>query len=181
MRIVTILLFLFSVSLYSQSVNHNSDEFSSSSNISKVFTPIVLDAYQEQAKSKINDFYSYLNLWNKEDNLETKNEIKVAIKRLFVEDIKFQNFLNNGNTDLTLDQFLEKIKKEKSQFTISKIELDKIQGNFFEMKYTLTINNLDASNYNLLIDQKVFLLVEIKSFGTNKKRVWQLRMGEFSF
>lgn len=178
---IAIYMILFTISSFGQSANHTNSDYASNAAISKVFSPIVLDAYQDQAKAKINDFYSYLNLWSKETDSNTSNEIKDAIKTLFIDsNVKFQKIDSNTANFLTLDQFLESIKRDKLQFTISKIELNGIQNNFFEMKYVLEVKNF-KNKREIFSSQKVLLYETEKQFGTKQKRIWELRIGDFTF
>ncbi|GAA4769575.1 MULTISPECIES: hypothetical protein [Flavobacterium] len=176
---IGVFMMLFSIGLFAQNANHTSSDYASNAAISKVFSPIVLDAYKEQAKAKINDLYSYLNLWSKETDSTTSNEIKNVIKKLFIDNnVKFQYLDSNTPNFLTIDQFLESIKRDKLQFAISRIELNEIQNNFFEMKYVLEIQNV-KNKKEIISSQKVYLSEKEKQFGTNKKRVWELRIGDF--
>lgn len=175
---IAIYMMLFSICSFGQSANHTTSDHNSSVTISKVFSPMVLDAYQDQAKAKINDLYFYLNLWSKETDSNTSNEIKSAIMKLLVDsNVRFQNLDNNTSSSLTIDQFLENSKKDKLQFTISKLQQSQIQNNSFEMEYTLEIQNF-KSKKELLVSQNIFLYEKEKQFGTHKKRVWELRIGD---
>ena len=58
------------------------------------FKKPTIQAYQNRALNKINEFYNYLILLQSVDNSELQNQLKQNIKELFFCDtVSFQNFL----------------------------------------------------------------------------------------
>ena len=172
-----ILFFISSLSANAQKSSTNSDV----NNLSNKLNYRVLNAYQENASTKIEDVFHYFQLLtDKSLNTKVKNEIILNINQLF----------NNQNPillDITSEN-LDKIELEKliKKLLISEPIMFKIsnQNNYNSVTFNSWINNYtliktkSGFNKTISIVQTIFMEEEIKQFGVNFKTVWVTYLGE---
>lgn len=148
--------------------------------ISSNFSKPVINAYQNRALDKLNEFYSYLILLQNAETLELQNQLKLSIKALFINDnLSFQNIIDFQNKKQTIDEVLSQVVEKKIRFSMPIInENPNLNHNDFEFTFFLkTEVNKEVKQFNLT--QKVYLFPLEKTFGNAKKTVWELKLGEF--
>jgi hypothetical protein len=139
-----------------------------------------INAYQNRALDKLNEFYNYLILLQSADNSELQNQLKLNIKELFFGDTaSFQNIIDSQNKKYSIDEILTQVIDKKIAFTMPVINQNAyLNHNDFEFSYTVkVVVNNEVKQLNLT--QKVYLHLNEKTFGTVKKMVWELKLGEF--
>ncbi|MFN7043752.1 MAG: hypothetical protein ACK4M1_01035 [Flavobacterium sp.] len=139
-------------------------------------------AYQESATLKIEDYYQYLTLLSSESTSETlKAEIKNSIYSLFEsEKVMVIDFTSNENTAISLNDLIEKIENKNYSFKTSNYESSIVAADFWTTQYKLIINQ-DNKVIELYYFQRIGFKPVIKTFGTAKKEVWTLFLGEITF
>lgn len=147
--------------------------------ISANFNAKVIVAYANQSSEIINDFYTYLSLYNQSETTELKSEIDKSILQLYVNsNTLVEDFINGTNKKITLLQLLQYCKDNKFVVTVSNIQNTAVHSNHFDISYQLLItNNSLTKTYNFT--QKVYLFPVLKTFGNTQKTVWELKLGEF--
>lgn len=168
------ILMLFTFSLYGQNVNAPA-----SSSIKANFTMASVKAYQESATLKIEDYYQYLTLLSSEATSETlKIEIKLSIYSLFDDDkVKVVDFTSSENPDILLSKLIEKIEGKNYTFSVLNFENSIIGSDYWTTKYQLIVTqNKIPIEFNYF--QKIGFKPIVKNFGTTKKEVWTLFLGE---
>jgi len=146
------------------------------STISHNFSAMQVEAYQESANKKIEDFYSYLNLLtDKNISQAVKNEIKESIYLLFVDrDVAIQGIVSKDNEKITLSAFLNSLEENSGmKYKIYKIE--NTAGNIYE-NYWLSVVSIEHNNID--IRHKVYFSPQQKQFGGTSKTVWEIKLGE---
>ena len=162
------------------SVNEKTQLDKTSGFIEKNFSKPVINAYQNRALDKLNEFYNYLILLQNANSSELQNELKQNIKQLLINDnLSFQNIIDFQNKKYNIDEVLSQIVEKKIMFSMPVIKENAyLNHNDFEFSYTLTVEvNNQVKQLNLT--QKVYLFPVEKTFGTTKKTVWELKLGEF--
>ena len=88
--------------------------------ISSSFSPLEIEAYQESADKKIEDFYSYLNLLSdKSISEKAKAEIRENVFLLFKNNrIRIIDFFTEENEKITLSDFLNKTENQKVSYKL---------------------------------------------------------------
>ena len=167
---------LFTFSLFGQNANT-----SASTAIKANFTIASLKAYQESATLKVEDYYQYLTLLSSESTSETlKAEIKTSIYSLFESDkVMVIDFTSIENNAISLPDLIEKIMNKNYSFSVSNYENSIVGTDYWTTQYQLTLIQNDKSK-ELLYFQKIGFKPVIKTFGSTKKEVWTLFLGEIT-
>jgi len=170
-------IFLFLVgtfSMFGQNVNTPA-----SSAIKSNFTMASVKAYQESATLKIEDYYNYLTLLSSETTSETlKMEIKSSVFHLFEkEQVMVIDFTSTVNTPILLSELIGKIENKNYSFTVSNFENSIVANDFWTTQYQLTVTQ-NKIPMEFQYFQKIGFKPFVKTFGTTKKEVWTLFLGE---
>jgi hypothetical protein len=172
-----ILLFLVGTfSVFGQNVN-----MPASSAIKANFTMASVKAYQESATLKIEDYYQYLTLLSSESTSETlKAEIKKSIYSLFEsENVMVIDFTSNESTTISLNDLIVKIDNKDYTFKTSNYESSIVAADFWTTQYKLIITQ-DNKIIEIYYFQKIGFKPVIKTFGSTKKEIWSLFLGEIT-
>ena len=144
------------------------------------FSKPAINAYQNRAVDKLNEFYNYLILLQNANTSELQNELKQNVKQLLInENLNFQNIIDFQNKKNSIDEILTQVIEKKLTFSMPVINQNAyLNHNDFEFSYTLKIV---ANNEvkQLSLTQKVYLFPVEKTFGITKKTVWELKLGGF--
>ena len=170
-----ILLFLVGTfSVFGQNANTPA-----SSAIKANFTMASVKAYQESATLKVEDYYQYLTLLSSESTSETlKTEIKTTIYSLFEsENIKVIDFTSTENATISLNELIDKITNKNYSFSVSNFENSIVATDYWTTQYQLTITQ-NKIPMKFQYYQKIGFKPVVKTFGTTKKEVWTLFLGE---
>ena len=165
---------LFTFSVFGQNVNTPA-----STAIKANFTMASVKAYQESATLKVEDYYQYLTLLSSESTSETlKAEIRTSIFRLFEsEKVKVIDFTSTENTTILLNELIDKITNKNFSFLVANFENSIVGSDYWTTQYQLIVTQnkfpLEFQYY-----QKIGFKPVVKSFGTTKKEVWTLFLGE---
>ena len=170
-----ILLFLVGTfSVFGQNANTPA-----STAIKANFTMASVKAYQESATLKVEDYYQYLTLLSSESTSETlKTEIKTTIYSLFEsENIKVIDFTSTENATISLNELIDKITNKNYSFSVSNFENSIVATDYWTTQYQLTITQ-NKIPMKFQYYQKIGFKPVVKAFGTTKKEVWTLFLGE---
>jgi len=170
-------IFLFLVgtfSVFGQNVNSTA-----STAIKANFTMASVKAYQESATLKVEDYYHYLTLFSAESTSESlKNEIKSSIYNLFKNDNSTViDYTAQEKPTISLQELLAKIENKNYLFSVSNFENSIVASDFWTTQYQLTISQ-NENTTQLQLFQKVSFKPILKAFGSTKKEVWTLFLGE---
>ena len=165
---------LFTFSVFGQNVNTPA-----SSAIKANFTMASVKAYQESATLKVEDYYQYLTLLSSESTSETlKTEIKTTIYSLFEsENIKVIDFTSTENATISLNELIDKVTNKNYLFSVSNFENSIVATDYWTTQYQLTITQ-NKIPMKFQYYQKIGFKPVVKAFGTTKKEVWTLFLGE---
>lgn len=144
------------------------------------FSAPILVAYQENAKTKIEDFYQYLSLLSDLSvSKELKNEISANIFSLFKnKEVLVRDIASNGRNPMPLSLFIPEIANAPSlKFELGEITSQQIESDSWQTTYTVKILN-GSKKTELNLTQRVYLTKDFKTFGGNSKEVWQTFLGE---
>lgn len=170
-----ILLFLVGTfSVFGQNANTPA-----STAIKANFTMASVKAYQESATLKVEDYYQYLTLLSSESTSETlKAEIRTSIFRLFEsEKVMVVDFTSTENTAISLNELIDKITNKNFSFAVTNFENSIVAADYWTTQYQLTVmQNKIPKEFQYY--QKIGFKPVVKSFGTTKKEVWTLFLGE---
>lgn len=179
MNKVIVIIFLVFSSLF---VRAQTTSGSHAKGLKAIFSEPTLLAYQENAKTKVEDFYQYLQLLTDASrSKELRKEVKLNIIALFKNDevllpdlksddlgvVKLQLFLNALETGPPL------------KFELGSMSSQQIELNCWNISYSLKIIYGDKKRMLNLV-QRIYLSKNIKAFGANSKYVWQVFLGEIN-
>jgi hypothetical protein len=178
-KFISILFLLFPMLFFSQDVERKSID-KTTGFIESNFNKKTINAYENRAKDKLNEFYDYLILLQSSNSLELQNQLKQNIKQLMInDDLTFQNIIENLNDKLSIDDFLNQLILKKVKINLpNNIQNTTINHNDFEFSYILEII-INEETKILNLTQKVYLFPVEKYFGSSKKTVWELKLGSF--
>jgi disulfide oxidoreductase YuzD len=176
LRSCTFLFLLITFSVFGQNVNTPA-----STAIKANFTMASVKAYQESATLKVEDYYQYLTLLSSESTSETlKAEIKNSIYSLFEsENIRVIDFTSTENTTILLTELIDKIANKNFSFSVTNFENSIVATDYWTTQYQLTITQ-NKIPMEFQYYQKIGFKPIVKSFGTTKKEVWTLFLGEIT-
>jgi hypothetical protein len=150
-----------------------------SKSIKANFTTASVKAYQESATLKVEDFYNYLTLLSDENTSgPLRTEIKASIYSLFeTESVHIIDFTTDEKPFIHLNKFIDKIQYKNYTFLVSDFESSIVSSDYWTTQYKLTVirNNEKSKSHYF---QNVKFKPVLKSFGSTKKEVWTLLLGE---
>lgn len=172
MKYFTILLFFLCNCALAQS----SDNSVNKNSIKANFSAKAIEAYEENSFSKVNDFYQFLEIYSDKNSSEAlKNQVKENLKSLVVENVLVPDLFTSEK--ITLEKLLEQINAKGFKFEVKNIQKRATSANFWTNSYNLEIKNGAAIQRKNSV-QRVYFYPEEKSFGTKKKEVWSIFLGE---
>ena len=174
-KVIIFLAMLSSLTSFGQSNNTSSSKVT----IKNTFSFQTIKAYQESAVFKIRDYYNYLELYASESTSDTlRLQLKATLHNLFVDEAqKVVDFTTSENKPIALSKLLDKIKNKNYKFNVSSIENSIVAQDFWTTKYNLEVleNNQRCT---LEVFTKVIFKPIQKNFGTKKREVWTLFLGD---
>lgn len=172
MKYFIVIAFFFCNCVLAQEANNSR----SRDNINANFSMEVLEAYEENSFSKVNDFYQFLEIYSDKNSSEAlKKQIKENIYSLFKDNSLVADFFTSDK--IKLEKLLESIESKGLQFQIKDIRKTATSNNFWTNSYTLEISDRkEIQRKNIL--QQIYFYPEEKAFGSKKKEVWTIRLGE---
>jgi len=146
------------------------------------FTIASIKAYQESATLKVEDYYYYLNLVSSTTTAEDlKAEVKTTLFSLFEDkNAKVLDVTATTPTTINLTDLLAKITNQDYSFTLSNFENSIVAADYWTTKYQLTIHQKEIQTEQICF-QRVLFKPTTKTFGTTKKEIWTLFLGEITF
>lgn len=172
MKYFVIILLFFGQCVFSQEANNSVKRNSIKAN----FSAKAIEAYEENSFAKVNDFYQFLEIYSDKNSSEAlKNEVRENLKSLVVANVLVPDLFTSEK--ITLEKFLEQINAKGFKFEVKNIQKRATSANFWTNSYILEIKN-GAENQRKNLLQRVYFYPEEKSFGTKKKEVWSIFLGE---
>jgi len=172
MKYFVIILLFFGQCVFSQEATNSVKRNSIKAN----FSAKAIEAYEENSFSKVNDFYQFLEIYSDKNSSEAlKNQVKENLKSLVIENVLIADLFTSEK--ITLEKLLEKINTKGFKFEAKKIQKQGTSTNFWTNSYILEIKNGSEIQRKNLV-QRVYFYPEEKSFGTKKKEVWSIFLGE---
>lgn len=172
MKYFTFILFLFYNCVFAQQANNAAIENSIKAN----FSIKVLEAYEENSFSKVEDFYELLEMYSDKNASNTlKKQLEERIDALYKENTLVSDFFTSDK--ISVNKLLDKIASKGLKFEVKNIQKVKTFGNYWTASYILTIQR-DTETLQKNISQRIYFYPEEKTFGNKKKEVWSLFLGE---
>ncbi|MFB9078029.1 hypothetical protein ACFFLS_05085 [Flavobacterium procerum] len=149
--------------------------------LDKQFSIDVLNAYQENSKSKIEDLFSYFQMLT---DVNLDNQLKSQIAKNIYSLYKNENelvidFTSNNFEKIPLKQFIQKLSNSHSIFfkVSDEAQYNSVAYNFWKTNYTISITKAGTTARQKVI-QKVYFDEKNKNFGSNNKFVYETHLGE---
>lgn len=149
--------------------------------LNQKFAAPVLNAYQENSKTKVDDLFSYFQLLTDASiSDEAKNEIVKSIT-LLVKDSNavFLDFTSESKDQITVQQLIQKLLiSEPILFSVSnQTRFNSVDYNSWKIGYTVTRTKSGVTTTTKVV-QKVFFYETPKAFGGTSKVVLSTLLGE---
>lgn len=172
MKYFTIILFFFCNCVLAQS----SDNSVNRNSIKANFSAKAIEAYEENSFSKVIDFYQFLEIYSDKNSSEAlRKQVKENLQSLVVENVLVADLFTSAK--ITLEKLLEEISSKGLKFEVKNMQKRATSTNFWTNSYVLEIKNgTEIVRKNLV--QRVYFYPEQKTFGTKKKEVWSIFLGE---
>ena len=172
MKYFIIILFFFCNCVLAQS----SDNSVNRNSIKANFSAKAIEAYEENSFSKVNDFYQFLEIYSDKNSSEAlKKQVKENLQSLVVENVLVADLFKSEK--ITLEKLLAEISSKGFKFEVKNIQKRANSTNYWTNSYALEIKNgTETVRKNLV--QRVYFYPEQKTFGTKKKEVWSIFLGE---
>lgn len=173
MKYFAIIMFFFCNCLHAQEASNVAIK---NTDLKANFSIKVLEAYEENSFSKVKDFYQCLEIYSAKNSSEAlKKQVRENIYSLFKENIFVSDFLTPDK--ITLEQLLRKIESKELKFDVRNIVKETTSSNFWTVSYILAISR-EKEMIQKNIQQKIYFYPEEKSFGSKKKEIWSIFLGE---
>jgi hypothetical protein len=148
--------------------------------LNQKFSSKVLNAYQENSKTKVEDLYAYFQ-WLPDASLpdDVKKEVVKNIQLLFQNRNEMVvDFTSQSLDKIPLEQFIAKLLiSEPILFTVSKeTKYDSVDYQSWKITYTITTTKSGLQK-NIEITQKVYFIPQPKQFGETRKEVLETFLG----
>lgn len=146
------------------------------------FTIASIKAYQESATLKVADYYQYLGLLSSSNTSDAlKTEVKAALFALFEDkNVTVADITATTPTTIALEDLITKITNQNYSFTLSNYENSIVAADYWTTKYQVTIQQNETQTEQICF-QRVLFKPTTKTFGTTKKEIWTLFLGEVTF
>lgn len=183
-QLLFIAVFLFiGLSSWSQSVQEKETVATTSKKITldKKMNFRVLNAFQNNSKSKVEDLFGYFQLLTDatvDDDL--KKEVIKTIQQFYKNaDTKVIDFTSESRELIPLQQFLQKLLiSEPILFSISEeTNYNSVTDNSWTTSYTV-IRTKSGITSKIKVNQTIYFFDENKQFGTSSKLVQSTYLGE---
>jgi hypothetical protein len=152
----------------------------SGASIQKSFSAVALAAYQESSISKVNDFYSYLEiLAMPETSAELAQQLEQNIMTMFVDETEqVLDFTSATPTLIPVKSLLQKLRNTALRFSVKASPLHyPVFQNYWLSQYSVEVKNNEKVTA-LPVRQRVYLQLRPKLFGDKSKITWDMALGE---
>jgi hypothetical protein len=143
----------------------------------------VLSVYQDYTKTKVEDLFSYFQLLTDASlSDDVKNEVIKNIQQLFKNDAVLVVDLTSDSFDkIPLEQFVQKLLiSEPILFQVSdEAKYNSITYQSWNTNYTVTRTKSGLTS-KIKLNQTIYLLDEVKEFGSNSKNTMGMYLGEMN-
>lgn len=156
----------------------NAQEVNRVSAIEKEFSAPAINAYQERSQDKVQEFYAYLELLTDPKNpVELKQQIEANIYNLFQsETVSVVDFTSPEKTPISLQKLLKRLQSSpKARFSLSEKTSTRVLDDYWFERYTLTVSSAEETR-TFQLRQKIQFTKKTKTFGSQKKKVWELQL-----
>lgn len=183
-KFLFIVIFLCSFFVNAQDVVKESvseKKAASTMSLNKRFSAKVLNAYQENSKTKVEDLFSYFQMLTDASlNDDLKKEVVKNINLLFQNPNTIViDFTSDSFDKITLQQFIQKLLiSEPILFSVSEeTKFNSVEYQSWNTGYTITRTKSGVVT-NIKIIQKVYFYETPKMFGEETKMVFSTLLGE---
>jgi len=149
--------------------------------LNKRFSAKVLNAYQENSKTKVEDLFSYFQMLTDASlNDDLKNEVVKNINLLFQNpNTMVIDFTSDSFDKITLQQFIQKLLiSEPILFSVSdESRYDSVEYQSWKTGYTVSRTKSGIVTKTKIV-QKVYFYETPKMFGEETKMVFSTLLGE---
>jgi len=153
----------------------------STMSLNKRFSAKVLNAYQENSKTKVEDLFSYFQMLTDASlNDDLKNEVVKNINLLFQNpNTMVIDFTSDSFDKITLQQFIQKLLiSEPILFSVSEeTKFNSVEYQSWNTGYAITRTKSGVVT-NIKIIQKVYFYKTPKVFGDETKEIFSTLLGE---
>lgn len=153
----------------------------STMSLNKRFSAKVLNAYQENSKTKVEDLFSYFQMLTDASlNDDLKNEVVKNINLLFQNpNTMVIDFTSDSFDKITLQQFIQKLLiSEPILFSVSdESRYDSVEYQSWKTGYTVSRTKSGIVSKTKIV-QKVYFYETPKMFGEETKMVFSTLLGE---
>ena len=153
----------------------------STMSLNKRFSAKVLNAYQENSKTKVEDLFSYFQMLTDVSlNDDLKNEVVKNINLLFQNpNTLVIDFTSDSFDKITLQQFIQKLLiSEPILFSVSdESRYDSVEYQSWKTGYTVSRTKSGIVTKTKIV-QKVYFYETPKMFGEENKVVFSTLLGE---
>lgn len=149
--------------------------------ISNSFDNLTIQSYAAQGELKVRELFEYLRLASVETNTsEFNRQLTMNIEQLFSESVVHLSGIENKQPVYTVVKWLEDWKDAHVGVTSMKLTDSELKNSCWIYTYQLhyTIN---GKKKTATMKVNVNFQPQIKTFGTTRKEVWELKIKEIDF
>lgn len=149
--------------------------------ISNSFDNLTIQSYAVQGELKVQELVEYLRLVSVKTNSEELNKQLVAnMEQLFSESAIQLSGIENKQSVYTVAKWLEDWKRAHVEIESLKLINSELKNTFWVYTYQLNYT-LNGKQKTTKMEVNVNFQPQIKTFGTTKKEVWELKINKIDF
>lgn len=177
--IITVVFLFIGLTGFCQSAS-NEKSVSANVSLNKKMSFKVLNAYQNNSKTKVIDVFNYFQmLTDAQLSDDLKKEVVKSINQFFNDtNTLVIDFTSESQDKIPLQQFLQKLLiSEPILFTVSnQAQYDAVTYNSWNTSYTVTRTKSGVTS-KIKVNQTMYMFDETKQFGTSSKNVQSTYLG----
>ncbi len=183
-HLILILFFSSFFSLaWSQSIEHVvKDAKVSEVTIQNSFDRITIQSYAVQAQSKVEELFEYLTLaQNPANSADLNEQLKSNMAQLFIQGNKIQlTGIESKTTYATSNNWIDDWKESNVKIISLELIDSELKSSYWIYNYKLNYE-INGKRRNKKMKIQVYFKPMTKSFGSEKRAVWDLKIGDVIF
>ena len=182
-----LILIIFFSSFLSLVWSQSGVEVTTNSKISEVtiqnsFDRISVNAYNIQAQSKVDELIEYLKIAQNPANSEELNaQLKSNVQQLFITDetLLIKQFESNEFSS-NPENWMESLKQSKVKIISADLLNTEMKNSYWIYTYEFRYE-VNGKSKKQKVKIQVFFKPQTKNFGSKRKAVWDLKLGNVIF
>lgn len=145
--------------------------------IQNSFDKAIIQSYATHTQDKVEELFEYLSVVNStKNNPALEEQLLLNIQQLFLDKRVILMSLSNNKTYFDITQWLENWKKSNIKIIQKELISSQLEKNSWLNQYKIKyLVNGKKKSQKMTI--QIYLQPQEKNFGTQQKKVWEMKIG----